>query len=363
MSFRYSPFPSSARNSGRVGHSPLRVGPGPERASSQIPTLISPDDTPESIANWVTMMSKKQAVTHALMHWIAPVAVLLAGGWFIYGMGARERPKKKKAPIQKTVPVQVVQAKPYQGQLNITTNGVAVPYREVELSTRVGGEVILKSDALSPGRIVQQGELLLRIDPTDYQIEVDRLKQAVAQSGMERERLKIDKQNAERLLQISRDMVELRKRDLNRLQRLKQQQAMSPAEYDAAELAYLTASQQATAQENQIRGFETQAKLLEMAERSASLQLDKAELDLQRTEIFAPFTGVVIKNLIEQNSTVSPGTRIATIEDTSKVEVRCNIRSSDLPFLRSVDGWQGSAYELPAIPASKLDSYTPGKAS
>ena len=104
--------------------------------------------------------------------------------------------------------------------------------------------------------------------------------------------------------------------------------------------------QQTTTLENPLRTFDSQAKSLEMTLQLAKLQLTRAELDLKRTEIIAPFTGVVIANHVEQDGMIASGTVVATIEDTSMVEVRTNLRRDDMTFL------QGGGYDLPQVPVT-----------
>lgn len=295
---------------------------------------------------------KRFPIKTILLHWVAPIGVLLCGAWFVYAMGARDKPERKKPPVRKSVPVEVVQARPHTGTLDIVANGVVIPHREVELSARVGGEVVFKSQSLSPGRFVDRGELLLRIDDSDYRLDVARLEQEVARADVELERLKLDIENAERLIKISRDVVAVRKREVARMDQLHRKNATSVSELDAVELAWLTAMQQTTTQENQIRGFETQAKSLKMARELASLQLQRAKLDLGRTEILAPFSGVVIATQVEQNANLVPGAMVATIEDTSSVEVRCSLRSEDIPFIETSGATRSNAYELPPVPVT-----------
>ncbi|TWU03927.1 HlyD family secretion protein [Neorhodopirellula pilleata] len=295
---------------------------------------------------------KQPAINTILFHWVAPIAVLLCGGWFIFAMGLRDKPQQKKPPVRKSVPVEVVQARPHTGALNIIASGVVIPHREVELSARVGGEVVFKSNSLSPGRYVNQGEILLRIDDSDYRLEVARLEQEVARADVELERLKIDIENAERLIKISRDVVTVRQREVARMDQLRRNSATSASEMDAVELALLTAMQQTTTQENEIRGFDTRAKALKMARELASLQLQRARLDLDRTEIVAPFSGVVIAARVEQNANLVPGAMVAMLEDTSSVEVRCSLRSEDMPFLQAPDSTSENAYELPPVPVT-----------
>lgn len=295
---------------------------------------------------------KRPVLTAIFFHWVAPIATLFCGVWFVYEMGSRDKPQRKKPPVRKSVLVEVIHARPHMGSLDIVVSGVVIPHREVELSARVSGEVVFKSYSLSPGRFVNQGETLLRIDDSDYQLDVARLEQEVARADVELERLKLDIENAERLIKISRNVVSVRKREVARMEQLRRSNATSASEHDAVELALLTAMQLTTTQENQIRGFDTQAKTLKMARELASLQLQRARLVLERTEIIAPFSGVVIATRVEKNANLVPGALVAMIEDTSSVEVRCSLRGEDMPFLQGSESTNENAYELPPVPVT-----------
>lgn len=298
--------------------------------------------------------------------WIAPLLVLSSAVWFVYAMGARQKPERKKPPARKSVPVEVLQAKQHNGTLDVVASGVVVPYREVRLSAQVGGEVVFKAESLSPGRFVNEGDILLRIDPRDFEIEVARLEQELAKSNVELDRLKVDKENAQRLLEINRKVVALRQQNVRRLEQLQRANATSIQELDATELAMLTAVEQSTIHENTIRQFDNQSKTMEMSRDLVTLQLNRAKLDLARTTVVAPFSGVVIANHVEQHGTIAAREPIATIEDTSMVEVRCHLRSEDLDFIHETpnrlpesetgaaqqNGVGGDAYQLPPISAT-----------
>ncbi|TWT80447.1 Multidrug resistance protein MdtA precursor [Planctomycetes bacterium CA13] len=290
-------------------------------------------------------MNKRQ-IPILFLRYVAPLLVLGCAGWFVYSMGAQQRPKRKKPPVRKSIPVELVQARPHTGTLDIVVSGVAIPYRDVQLAARVSGEVVFKSESLSPGQVVDEGELLLRVDPSDYEIEVARLEQEVARAKLDIERLQLDKENTQRVLAINQDIVTVRRRDVQRLQRLQNVNATSASESDSVELALLSAMQQITSQENQLRTFDSQSKTMQTTLELANLQLRLAKLDLERAEIKAPFSGVVIANHVEQNGMLAAGAVVATIEDTSKVEVRASLRGEDMSFLQS------GGYELPQIPVT-----------
>lgn len=263
--------------------------------------------------------------------WFAPLLVLTAAGLFVYAMGSRKKPNRKKAPPRISIPVEVVHAVPHAGSLDIVANGVAIPYREVELSAQVGGEVVFKADSLSPGKYVRKNETLLKIDPETYKLEVARLEQEHAKAEQELGNVQVKTTNSKRLLRLNQEMVQLRKKDVERLNRLKA--AASASELDAVRMAWLLTTEQLMTQENQLSDLNSQATTLQMTRDLVSLQLVRAKLDLKRTTVVAPFSGVVIANHVEQNGAVVPGAAIATIEDTSMVEVRCSLRSDDLEFI------------------------------
>lgn len=301
-----------------------------------------------------------KTLTTIVFRWIAPLLVLTAGIWFVYAMGTRQKPGRKKAPPRKSVPVEIVHAQPHNGPVDIVVNGVAVPWREVRLSAQVGGEVIYKAASLSPGRVVTKNEVLVRIDPQDYQLEVNRLKQELAKADLDLSNLKVRTENTERLLTLNQRMVSLRQKDVDRISRLQSVSASSLSEADAVEMALLTANEQQTTHENQLREFTGQMQSLNMSRDLVALQLQKAELDLARTEVRAPFDGVVIDTNVEQNAMLSAGSPIASLEDTSEVEVRSNLRADDLDFILqhhvesvSVNKPRSDRlYELPDVPVT-----------
>ncbi len=66
---------------------------------------------------------------------------------------------------------------------------------------------------------------------------------------------------------------------------------------------------------------------------SAESALRKTELDLERTQIIAPFAGRVLRKLVDIGQVVSPNTQLAEIYATDVVEIRLPLRNRDLPFI------------------------------
>jgi multidrug efflux pump subunit AcrA (membrane-fusion protein) len=110
---------------------------------------------------------------------------------------------------------------------------------------------------------------------------------------------------------------------------------------------------------NQLRTLQARRDRLLVAEELARITLRKAKLDFDRTEIVAPVDGVIVQELVEQDSYVQRGTPLFVIEDTSSVEVRCNLQMEDLywlwyqkPVISHGGDARQSAYQVPPTPVT-----------
>jgi RND family efflux transporter MFP subunit len=66
---------------------------------------------------------------------------------------------------------------------------------------------------------------------------------------------------------------------------------------------------------------------------STEAALEKTRLDLERTQIIAPFAGRILRKLADVGQVVSPNTQLAEIYATDVVEIRLPLRNRDLPFI------------------------------
>jgi multidrug efflux pump subunit AcrA (membrane-fusion protein) len=204
---------------------------------------------------------------------------------------------------------------------------------------------------------VTRGTLLARIDPQDYRLEKERLEQEQQQASVALEELAEELAGSEELIKIADKQVELRGKELTRMQRLGR--AVSTTELEQTEAAELTARNTLLQLKNQVRLLKVRQGRLKAALDLAASKLAKAELDLARTEIVAPVDGVIVADRIEQDTFVQRGTSLLTIEDTSKVEVKCKLNMADLIWLWDrkppsegaiVDDGPADAYQIPETP-------------
>lgn len=301
-----------------------------------------------------------------LYNYVVPSLLLLAAGLVFWLLGTQSPPERPDPDdslagrLQRLPPADVRMVRALDeigGKLDLEIDGVVVPFRELQVAAEVEGRITYKDPACRAGSFVEQGQLLCRIDAADYELDVQRLTQVVEQEYEAIRELDQELANSRRLLEVAARDLKLQTRELERLQSLPGGFA-SETELDLARRAQLQAEQSEVMTENQLNLLQQRRRRLESAERLANVQLEQAKLNVARTEIRAPVSGVIVREEAELNSFVNRGSVIIAMEDTSQVEVAVNLRMDQLFWvldqqgIGNADGGTGQrptqqSYELP----------------
>ena len=291
-----------------------------------------------------------------LLGYSGPVILLLVGVAGLVVLSSLKKDPAQKAPTSKSVLVEVSQVVPCESGFNISVDGEVIPFREITMSAQVGGRISEKSMKARAGNYVRQGDLLFQIDPRDYELQVRDLQQAVNQAESNIEEADVEKKNTEDLIKLAEDQLELQRKQVARLSELRSKNATSVTAKEQAQQAELTSLNALQTLKGQINSINARRNRLLQAKDKAITGLDLAVLNLDRSKIESPLEGVVIQDFAEQDDFVQPGTRLIRLEDTSKVEVRFNLRMDQLRWLWNSDE-SGSAaaaltykYDLPKVP-------------
>ena len=227
-------------------------------------------------------------------------AVLLAAAM----AGLRQPPAKKPAEILDPL-VEVLELREMAAKFAIKSQGTIRPLTETVLSSEVSGTIVEYSPKWIAGGVFARGEVLLRIDPTNYTVAVDQAKALLKQRQIEFD-------GAEKLLSQG-----------------------YRAESEHASAAAALASAQA--------------------------ELVRANRNLERTFIRLPYDGIVRSKEADLGQFVSPGTRLGVVFATNYAEVRLPLTDQDLAFLtlpgavdmRDSGGGDGPAVTLKAVQKGK----------
>jgi len=269
-------------------------------------------------------------VVRSILGWVLPVVILGAGIAAFMFMGSQPPPARKQADVAAATPVRTTDVRAETDGLTIEADGVVVPLREVTLAAEVGGRLLQKSDACNEGQFVKAGTPLFEIDPRDYEFDVERLERELKQAGHALEELDEEVAQNGTSIDLAKRQVELARREAARLETLKAGKIVTESEHDRAVREELTAANALTMLEGQKRVLAKRRNRLLEGQSLAKTMLEKARLDLSRTKIVAPIDGIVVEDKVEQDSFVSKGTPLVTIEDTRSAEVRTSLPMDDV---------------------------------
>lgn len=293
-------------------------------------------------------------VIRTILGWILPVVILGAAVAAFMFLGSQKPPPRRAVEAPAAVAVRTTPLQKMAGRIEIDADGVVVPLREVTLAAEVPGRVLRKSEACRAGQSVKAGDVLFEIDPRDYQLEVQRLEGELRQAALNIEEINEELAQNVSSTDLSRRQVDLASREVSRLDTLKANRIVTETEHERALREELTVTNALTMLQGQKRVLAKRRERLTEAESLASTMLERAKLDLSRTQVLAPMDGIVVEDKVEQDSFVSKGTPLVMLEDTSAVEVKTSLRMDELAQVwggRPADGGGLGAYDLPDAPA------------
>lgn len=250
--------------------------------------MNSPLPTPSiSFLTRLTNSKKKKQYLVALI-------ILILGAGIFFLLKSMKKPPEVKPVIDKTPIVTVQQITVGHKTLKVNSYGVVTPKYQADISAQVSGVIIELSDVFVRGGFVKQGQLLAKIDPSDYQAALldAQAMVASAQAALEQEQAQgqVAKQEWQEITTAAPTQLSLRKPQL--------------------------------AQE--------QAKL-----KAAQASLLRAKRNLQRSEIRAPFDAIIEQRNIGLGSFVNSGTPVGKLLNTNVAQVRLPIPDKELQFLNN----------------------------
>ncbi|MFG0265568.1 MAG: efflux RND transporter periplasmic adaptor subunit [Rhodopirellula sp. JB055] len=290
--------------------------------------------------------TRRSSPFHVVVNLVVSAAVL---GAAIYGytfLGERKRPQRSKPPKLPYTIVATDEIRFHSGPVAIDVNGVVVPLRELRLASEVAGRVMELSENVRAGRSVKAGEVLLRLDPTEYELEVKRLQALSQQEAAEENSVKVGIENTIQLQELAKKQLDIARQERERINALVTQRAASASEVDAARRAELAADAALVELANQERELAAQLQLVQEKRRLTNVLLERARLDLARCVIRSPLDGRVVSSEVEEQSFLSTGAPFIAIEDTSVVEVRASLTADQMFWI-----WNSQA-SLPTLDAT-----------
>lgn len=214
--------------------------------------------------------------------------------------------------------------------------GELVAGRDVTLRPDVAGEVVEASPKLFNGGRFDKDELILRIDPFDYQASIDDLLAQIREAKARKTELGANRTMEVMSLELDREQLALIGRDVERYARLSGSRAASEKAFDDAKIALSQATGIVQQREQSIRMFDARLEQQDAAIAKLEVALRRAERDLAKTEMRAPFSGFVAEVSAQIGQRLGSNDTIARLIDDQQLEISFQLPDADFGRL-----WQG----------------------
>jgi len=288
---------------------------------------------------------------------ILVVVLLLTSGFRGFLLLRDSRiPPGQNDPKEVVVEVEAFRVGLQDIQANLHGFGTAEAHRRTVISAEVSGRVIEVHPDLEDGEIVQSGELLVRIDPRDYQSAMDESAARVSSLDAHMQLLQKRRENALRRIKIIRRDRDLALKEYERFQKLVSKEGVeSQSRLDQVEQAYTKRQDQLIAIENSLLLIPIEIRQATADLESARAQLDLARHNLERTSIAAPFTGRINDKLVEVGMQVMQTTRLLTLIDDSRLEIPVSLRGAEVLHWLQLDSLGNKTHWFDNMPEIKAE--------
>lgn len=226
---------------------------------------------------------------------ILPLVLIVGSVFVVIGLVTWQKSQipDRKADTEKAVLVDTIEAEVVSLNFTVSSQGTVRPRTETTLVSEVSGKIVSVAPEFVAGGFFHQGEVLLQIDPSDYEAGLKRAEAALASR-----KAKLADETA-RSEQALKDWVNMGKQGQpSDLGLRKPQLADAKANVSAAEA-----------------------------------DVQKARRDLERTRITVPYDGLVRQKAVDIGQYVTPGTRLGVTFAIDTAEVRLPLTNNDLNFL------------------------------
>lgn len=209
-----------------------------------------------------------------------------------------QRGKKKRSPGSrknkipkariKGLKTEVVDFEPVDYQVEIRSQGIVKAVNVTSMTPQVSGRVIYISEQFQDGTFVNDGDVLIKIDPADYKTAIAAAEASLARSEAN---LAQEKARGEQALRNWQD------------------------------IGFKEKPNDLVLRKPQLR--EAQANV-----KSATAALARAQRNLKKCEVIAPFSGIIRNRLVGLGTSVTANTKLGEILSTDFAEIHLPLTAS-----------------------------------
>jgi RND family efflux transporter MFP subunit len=268
----------------------------------------------------------------SLKKWSIVIPLALGIGALVVMVKNRSQPNQ--APVMEQArPVRVIEAPRVTAVPRALGYGNVEPGKTWEAIAEVNGKIVEIHPQLKRGAVMAPGQVLFRIDPTDYELAVAETETKIQSTRAQLAELEVKEANNRASLAIEQGVLELGEKELERKRTLVARGTVTRSEVDREERTVLGQRQSVQNLRNTLNLIPAERKLLEAQLARDRAQLASVRRDLERTTILSPFAGRVAEVKAELAEYVRQGDVLAAIDGIDVAEIPAQVPMGKLGAL------------------------------
>jgi len=262
------------------------------------------------------------------------LALAVAYGAWKWVVAASPRPPARPPAALRPVPVRTLELAPRAVALEVAGYGTLLPGRRARLAAEVAGRLAEVHEPWRVGELVPAGALVFAVDDEELELELARLEASLEVARAAVQRAELDARRARESLGFGQERLAVTRREDERQRQLLAQGHTSASARDRA-LAELAAAEEAV---SAARAAEDRASIdlagaeARVVELTCSIELARARL--ARARVHAPFAGRIAARPLALGTTLTPGSPVVELVDTSALQLSVPVPEGEMQGVR-----------------------------
>ncbi len=286
-------------------------------------------------------MESKQRVNRSSLFWmvylprfVAVFVLLLISVGVVAAMVATQQTTEMKPPATSAVLVKTIEsthrpsARIWSGYGTVGTMGSA------DIVAEVAGRVIERPALIEPGQRVLAGDLIVRLDDSDYINALDAARNAVKSLESQIDGIKIESEQLLLQVQFAQQEIEAAGRDLARIDESISAGAGTVGERDVKLASMLRSQRERSVLQQQLDLLPSKRARLEAEVASQRANERIAQENVERSMIRAPFSGELQSVSSRAGDWLAGGAPVARLVDLARLEIPLKVPATSSSWIK-----------------------------
>jgi multidrug efflux pump subunit AcrA (membrane-fusion protein) len=254
---------------------------------------------------------------------LLPILVLLIAAAIYFSLVNSKVEREKPALSEKVWQVEVITAQKQELSPSITLYGRIESPEQLKAAAPGGG--IVEQVFVRNGASVKQGQALVTMDRRDFAASLLQAEADLRDLDNQIAELKVRHQSNLASLQTERELLVLANAEVERLTELKKQDLSADTAINAARSETARRQLAVTSRQLDVDSYPARLQILQARHDRGTALLDQARLAMDRSEVTAPFDGIISEVAVAAGDRVSLGQILVSLFPVDDLEIRAHL--------------------------------------